>query len=158
MADRPVLEANRDAAREGEEAVKRFVLNLQQGLESDDDADTTDRDLAKNIMWGSPFGTRVDGFDPLHAVHRRFRARGVAKGSRYEIERILVPVPGVALAHVRRVAAGPSAPAANVDGVPNAEAFSEMALYVLVRDGEDWWVVAGQNTPIRAAGASGNSG
>jgi hypothetical protein len=31
--------------------------------------------------------------------------------------------------------------------------FSEMALYVLVRRGGSWWLVAGQNTPIRLAEA-----
>ncbi len=145
----PVLEANTDAVRDGEEAVKRLVFELQEGLDADDDAETTDRRLAQNVMWGSPFGARVDGFDALHAIHARFRARGVARGSRYEIERIVVPVPGVALAHVRRVSPGASAPASLVEGVPSAGAFSEMALYVLVRHGDDWWVVAGQNTPIR---------
>ena len=31
--------------------------------------------------------------------------------------------------------------------------FSEMALYVLVRRGDVWWVAAGHNTPIRLGGA-----
>jgi hypothetical protein len=37
--------------------------------------------------------------------------------------------------------------------IPTAElgsAFSEMALYVLVRRDGTWWVAAGQNTPVRA--------
>lgn len=88
---RPVLEANTDAMRDGEEAVRRLVLDLQEGLDPDHDAETTDRPLAQNVMWGSPFGARVDDFDPPHAVHARFRARGVARGSRDDIERIVVP-------------------------------------------------------------------
>jgi hypothetical protein len=75
-----------------------------------------------------------------------------AKGgppSRYEIVRILVPTPDVAVAQVRRVAldvAGrPLVPPFDATGGP----FSEMALYVLVRRGDDWWLAAGQNTLIR---------
>jgi hypothetical protein len=33
-----------------------------------------------------------------------------------------------------------------------ASAFSEMALYVLARCGRQWWLAAGQNTPIRPGG------
>lgn len=31
--------------------------------------------------------------------------------------------------------------------------FSEMAMYVLVRRGDQWWLAAGQNTPMRPGGA-----
>lgn len=146
---RPILEATGATAREGEEAVRRLVAELEQGLEADDCAALTDRSLANNVMWGSPFGDRVDGYGALHAIHARFRAHGVAKGSRYTIERVMVPQSGMVVAHVRRIARTPSAGAATAGGIPNAGEFSEMALYVLVRSGEDWWVVAGQNTPIR---------
>jgi hypothetical protein len=162
---RPTLQATPAATREGEEAVRRLVAELEQGLNSPETssdtssetasdpahADLTDRRLAENVMWGSPFGATVAGYAPLHAIHERFRAKGVAHGSHYEVERIVVPVPGVALAHVRRVAPAPSAPAKTDGGLPNAAAFSQMALYVLVRHGDDWWVAAGQNTPIRPA-------
>ena len=39
---------------------------------------------------------------------------------------------------------------------PNANSdqpFSEMAMYVLVRRKGEWWLAAGQNTPIRPGGA-----
>jgi hypothetical protein len=58
------------------------------------------------------------------------------------------PHPDVAVAQVRRVAFDPAGrplePAADATG-----AFSEMALYVLVRRDRTWWVAAGQNTLIR---------
>ncbi len=66
----------------------------------------------------------------------------------YEIVQVLAPAPDVAVAQVRRVALDPVGrplePASDVIG-----AFSEMALYVLVRRDRTWWLAAGQNTLIR---------
>jgi hypothetical protein len=68
--------------------------------------------------------------------------------SRFEIVRVLAPAPGMALAQVRRIALDPSGqPVKPSDKI--TDSFSEMALYVLVRRGPDWWLAAGQNTPIR---------
>ncbi len=62
---------------------------------------------------------------------------GTAPPSRFEVVQLMAPKPGVAIAHVRRHAL-----AGDGDG------FSEITLYVLVeRDGQ-WWLAAGQNTPI----------
>ena len=87
----------------------------------------------------------------LHAIHVRLKQEG--KGglaSRFEIVRVLVPAPGVAVAQIRRVALDddgqPIKPSDDLRG-----SFSEMALYVLVRRGGVWWLAAGQNTPIRSA-------
>jgi hypothetical protein len=56
----------------------------------------------------------------------------------------MAPMPGVALAQVRRVALSD-------DGQPAdpRSSFSEVALYVLIRRGDTWWLAAGQNTPVR---------
>jgi hypothetical protein len=48
------------------------------------------------------------------------------------------PLPGVAIAHVRR----------NDLSAGKDKRFSEMAMYVLVERGGQWWLAAGQNTPI----------
>jgi hypothetical protein len=54
----------------------------------------------------------------------------------------------VAVAQIRRTALGddgqPAGPTDNLTTGP----FSEMALYVLVRRGDTWWLAAGQNTPV----------
>lgn len=56
------------------------------------------------------------------------------------------------VAHVARFAldqnGDPVRPRRDGDG-----AFSEMAMYVLVRRDNDWWLAAGQTTPIRPGGA-----
>jgi hypothetical protein len=65
--------------------------------------------------------------------------------SRYQIVHVSAPAPDVAIAQVRRVALDAYGRPVPID---DAAAFSEMALYVLVRrDGQ--WLAAGQNTPIR---------
>jgi PPOX class F420-dependent enzyme/OxyR family protein/uncharacterized protein (TIGR02246 family) len=147
---RPAL--GEDAATTGRarNAVARFVAELQAGLDRRD-ADLYNRHFAADLIWGSPFGAVVTGYDQLHAIHARLlrEARGGPR-SRYEIAAVLAPGPDIALAHVRRVAldeAGePVAPSADASG-----AFSELALYVLIRRRGRWWLAAGQNAPVRAA-------
>jgi len=72
--------------------------------------------------------------------------------SRYEIKRAFAVSDDVIIAHVARYALDPEGhpiePSSNTSG-----AFSEMALYVLVRRDGTWWLAAGQNTSIRPGGA-----
>ena len=150
QGDRPALGSNEGAAREAAAAVARLVDELQAGLDQRD-ADLYNRHFADDVMWGSPFGATVQGYERLHAIHVRLNAEGRGgPSSRYEVENVLAPHPDVALAQVRRVALDPEGrpldPTADTRG-----AFSEMALYVLVRRGGTWWLAAGQNTPIRPA-------
>jgi PPOX class F420-dependent enzyme/OxyR family protein/uncharacterized protein (TIGR02246 family) len=145
---RPSLGAPDEAAQLANEAVADLVAELQAGWDSAD-ADVTNRHFADDIVWGSPFGLALQGYEQLHAIHVRLKqlARG-GTSSRYEIVRVRGLAPTVAVAQVRRVAL-------DDDGQPveptadSAGAFSEMALYVLVRRGRTWWLAAGQNTPIR---------
>jgi PPOX class F420-dependent enzyme/OxyR family protein/uncharacterized protein (TIGR02246 family) len=133
------------------DAVARLVAELQEGYDRQD-ADISNRHFAADLIWGSPFGATVTGYEDLHAIHVLLKERGVGgPASRYEIVQTLAPAPGVAVAHVRRVALdadGNPAP----EGDPTA-GFSEMALYVLVRRAGTWWLAAGQNTPIRLSDA-----
>jgi hypothetical protein len=107
--NRPTLGAEGAEAQEAIDAVARLVEQLQAGWDQHD-ADLSNRYFAANVMWGSPFGATVNGYEELHAIHVRLKQQG--KGglsSRFEIVRVLAPAPGVAVAQVRRVALGPNA-------------------------------------------------
>ncbi len=145
---RPTLSADPDRLRAAHDAVDEFVAGLQAGIDSAD-AETYNADFGDDVAWGSPYGATVVGYDALHSIHRQMFDRGVAAtgpSSRYETVHVMAPAPDVAVAQVRRAAL-------NADGEPipvdDASAFSEMALYVLVRRDGKWWLAAGQNTPIR---------
>jgi uncharacterized protein (TIGR02246 family) len=118
-------------------AVEQLVAGLQDGLDRAD-ADAYDRQFASDVLWGSPYGAALSGYQALNAAHHSLMAAGVAPASRYQIVQVMSPLPGVAIAHVRR----------NDLSDDKDNRFSEMALYVLVERGGQWWLAAGQNTPI----------
>jgi uncharacterized protein (TIGR02246 family) len=146
--DRPTLDLGGTASETALKAVAGLVADLQAGWDHHD-AEISNRQYANDILWGSPFGTTLQGYDTLHAIHVRLKqqARG-GTSSRFQIVQVLAPTPDVAIAHVRRVALDDHGqaiePADDTSG-----SFSEMAMYVLVRRGTTWWVAAGQNTPVR---------
>jgi uncharacterized protein (TIGR02246 family) len=155
--NRPTLGAEGAEAQEAIDAVARLVEELQAGWDQHD-ADLSNRRFAADVMWGSPFGVTVQGYEELHAIHVRLKQQGRGgPSSRFEIVRVLAPAPGVAVAQVRRVALDPDGqPIEPSHGITGS--FAEMALYVLVRRGGVWWLAAGQNTPIRSAGTEKVSG
>lgn len=144
MAERPDLTIERDP-----DAVTEFVQGLQAAIDAGDAVQFNDA-FAGDVLWGSPFGMVVDGYDDLHAIHSSmFRppADGDA-GSRYEIEHARLVAEDVAVAYVRRLARTPIA--VGGDEQPgDAAAFDELALFVLVRRDGRWWLSAGLHTPDR---------
>jgi len=144
---RPAMELAGAAADRAQAALTRLVAELQAGL-GDRDAERYNRHFAADVMWGSPYGATVEGYDELHAIHERLHASQNRGRSRYEIVRVLTPTPDVALAQVRRTALDERGEA--IPSVEGEERFSEMALYVLVRRDGDWWLAAGQNTVVVA--------
>jgi uncharacterized protein (TIGR02246 family) len=139
QATRPVITdpAHYDDAHR---AVRALVAELQAGWDSHDAA-VADRHMSADIAWGSPYGKTVHDFDTLYAIHQRLKRENVGGAqSRYEIDRVVPITADVVVAHVARRALDESG-------------FSEMAMYVLVRRDDTWWLAAGQNTPIRAGGA-----
>jgi uncharacterized protein (TIGR02246 family) len=146
----PALGLGGAAHNEATAAVDLLVGELQSGWDHRD-ADISNRHFAADILWGSPFGATVNSYDDLHAIHVRLKEEGRGgASSRFDVIRVLAPVPGVAVAQVRRVALDtdgqPSEASTDVTG-----SFSELVLYVLVRRRGGWWLAAGQNTPIRPA-------
>lgn len=142
---RPAAGLDGAVAERGHAAVVREVAELQAGF-VDGDAEIYNRHFTSDVMWGSPFGATVDGYDALHAIHRRLHAAARHERSRYEIVRVLTVAPDVVLAQVRRDALNEHDQP--IPSHQNEPRFSEMALYVMVRKAGRWWLAAGQNTVI----------
>jgi len=145
---RPNLSSNPEWLRKAIDAVDRFVAGLQAGIDAAD-AQTYNTHFADDVMWGSPYGATVNGYDALHSIHRGMFGAGVAVAgprSRYKTVHVMAPTPDVAIAHVRRVALDTDGEQIPID---DPSVFSEMAMYVLVRVDGTWWLAAGQNTLIR---------
>lgn len=143
----PALDLGDGATFEAKQAAQALAAALQAGFETKD-ADVSNRHFAGDIMWGSPFGATVHGYEDLHAIHVYLKKidRG-GHASRFEVVSVLAPAPGVAVAQIRRTALDDQGEAVE----PSSDltrAFSEMAMYVLVRRGDTWWLAAGQNTPV----------
>ncbi|MGP5649389.1 YybH family protein [Psychrobacter celer] len=139
----PTLGSPEASSGEATQAVNQFVEELQAGIDRRD-AEIYNRHFADDVIWGSPFGETVVGYDKLHFIHKRLQQQGTGGVSRYEVVNVTSPLPDVAIAHVRRLALDD-----NGNPLPSSktsESFSEMALYVLVRRNDEWWLAAGQNT------------
>ena len=92
--NRPTLGAEGAEVQEAIDAVTRLLEELQAGWDQHD-ADISNRHFAADVMWGSPFGATVNGYEELHAIRVRLKQQG--KGgfsSRFEIVRVLAPAPG----------------------------------------------------------------
>src|SRR5262245_7248093 len=140
--DRPSLGVSCDRA-----PVDDFVRELQDAIDRAD-ASLFNRHFARDVLWGSPFGAVVDGYDPLHAIHERMFAGlpAVPGASRYEVEHVRFLSEEVAIVYVRRLRA--LARGAEIaPGQPGS--FDELALFVLARRDGQWWLAAGQHVPDR---------
>ena len=127
--------------------IEDVVGTLQHAFNARD-ADLWDSVLAQDVVWGSPKGQLVIGLEALNALHRRLHQehRRTGQYSRYRVENVAYFSDSVACAHVRRIGTDrhgtPLLPTHAQDIV------QEMALYVLVRHEGQWWIAAGQNTPV----------
>jgi uncharacterized protein (TIGR02246 family) len=146
MADRPTLALDDDPR-----AVEEFVAGLQAAVDAWD-ADGFNRQFADDVLWGSPFGAVVSGYDRIHAIHAQMHAaasereaQGQGGGSRYEIEHARLVAEGTAIAYVRRLSLGER----GEEQPGRADAFDELALFVLVLRHGAWWLAAGLHTPDR---------
>jgi uncharacterized protein (TIGR02246 family) len=149
MADRPRLTLENDP-----EAVEELVAGLQAAIDALD-ADAFNRQFAADVLWGSPFGALVSGYDEIHAIHSRMHAaakereaQGQGGGSRYEIEHARLVAPDTAIAFVRRFSLADRGER-DEEEPGRADAFDELALFVLVHRDGAWWLAAGLHTPDR---------
>jgi uncharacterized protein (TIGR02246 family) len=128
---RPVLhQADGDAAV----AAQQLIEALQQGFDTGD-ADIYDAMFASDVLWGTPKGLVLAGYNVLNAIHHQMMGGNpVDPRSRFELAQLIQPNPGIVVAQIRRTA---------LNG-----GFSEMAMYVLVKHNQRWWLAAGQNTPV----------
>ena len=132
--------------------VDSFAAGLQAGHDQRD-ADILNGQFAADVVWGSPYGALVDGYEQLHPIHVRFQQKATGTPAfRYDVRHVLALGEDVVVAHIARLALDdegePLAPSAGSD-----QPFSEMAMYVLKRHDDAWWLAAGQNTPMRPGGA-----
>jgi len=128
---RPILHLPSD---EGAAAVERLLHHLQRGFDIGD-ADVYDGMFAGDVLWGTPKGLVLEGYDVLNPIHHRMMGgTPVEPASRFELAQLVEPATGVVVAQIGRTA---------LNG-----GFSEMAMYVLVKRGDLWWLAAGQNTPV----------
>jgi uncharacterized protein (TIGR02246 family) len=140
--ERPSLGVVHDRA-----PVDEFVRELQQAIDQGDSS-LFNRRFARDVLWGSPFGAVVDGYDSIHEIHERmFAAHPAVPGaSRYEVEHVRFPSDDVAIVYVRRLRARAQSEAP-APGSPSS--FDELALFVLARRDGQWWLAAGQHVPDR---------
>lgn len=123
-------------------AISLLTDRLQAGV-TFSDADRYDSLFADDLLWGSPKGQVLQGYGLLNSIHRQMMGpqTAAAPASRFEPVQHISPAPGIVVAQIRRQAVLET-------GEPDSDGSSEMAMYVLVeRDGQ-WWLAAGQNTPI----------
>lgn len=70
MMDRPDIAVE---SAEAEVAVQTFVAGLQAGYDHRN-AEVLNRQFAADVIWGSPYGALIDGYDQLHPIHVRSRS------------------------------------------------------------------------------------
>jgi uncharacterized protein (TIGR02246 family) len=132
-------------------AILEVISVLEQAVNTSD-GDLFDSVLSEDVIWGSPKGQIVLGLDQLNPIHRRLAAnsRQYGHSSRFTLEAVGFIGANIACASVRRTGLDehglPLDPSQAGDSI-----VQEIALYVLVRQDDRWWIASAQNTPVKIA-------
>ncbi len=149
MNSRPTLGVEPTQA---EAVATAFAAGLQAGHDQRN-AEVLNRQFAADVVWGSPYGDLIEGYDELHPIHVHFQQQpGQKPDVRYQVRQVLAVSDEVVIAHIARLVLDSHGEPAPLTSDPD-QPFSEMAMYVLVRGGGEWWLAAGQNSPMRPGGA-----
>ncbi|MBL1409942.1 YybH family protein [Sphingobacterium faecale] len=126
--------------------IETFISELQEAIENGNVALFNQR-FAQDILWGSPFAAIANGYDQIHSIHKQmFSSVTPVKGAaKYEAENIRFVSEQVAIAYVRRISKIPNISNQNI----KPGSFDELALFVLVKENEQWWLAAAQHVPDR---------
>lgn len=125
-------------------AIEQLIADVQRGYNTND-AELMVSGFTANAVAGNAVGTLISGYDALLDSGRRGLA-GFLKNEyvRYDVTGITFLRPDIALAHKAARATTP-------DGELIDRSPAMVALYVLVKEGDQWWVAARQNTLVPAA-------
>ena len=126
--------------------IAAFVSELQDAIDTGD-VTKFNRHFAHDVLWGSPFGAVAVGYDQIHAIHAKMFSSVVAvKGAaRYTVEHTMFVSDDVAIAYIRRISTQPI----ETTKAGSPASFDELALIVLVRREDQWWLAAAQHVPDR---------
>jgi uncharacterized protein (TIGR02246 family) len=125
------------------DAILAVIATLERAVNTSN-GDLFDSVLAEDVIWGSPKGQIVIGLDQLNPIHRRLAAnsRQYGSSSRFTLEAL---GQDIACASVRRTGLDEHEMPMNPS---HGSIVQELALYVLARREDRWWIVSAQNTPV----------
>jgi uncharacterized protein (TIGR02246 family) len=119
-------------------AIEQLIADIETGFNSND-PDRSVAHFARNASAVDVAGRLVSGRDALLDANRDGRLAD--QHARYEVADVVFPRPDVAIAHKR-------ARATDSEGEAIDVGHAMIALYVLVRQDDRWWVVARQDTIV----------
>ncbi len=134
------------------DAILAVIAILERAVNTSN-GDLFDSVLSEDVIWGSPKGQIVIGLDQLNPIHRRLAAdsRQYGYSSRFTLEALGFLSRDVACASVRRTGLDEHEMPLNPS---QGSIVQELALYVLARRNDRWWIVSAQNTPVTQFGTS----
>jgi uncharacterized protein (TIGR02246 family) len=125
-------------------AIRRVIADTDRAFNTND-AELLVEHFAANVTAVGVSGLRLDGRAAVLDASKTLFAGPLAdQRASYDVAGIRFVRPDVVLAHKH-------ATALDADGNPLSVGHAMTALYVLVREGDRWWVVARQNTLVPTA-------